>query len=279
MISLKDKTLFITGASRGIGKAIAIRAAREGANIAVVAKTAEPHPKLPGTVYTAVEEINKVGGKGLPCIADIRFEDQVQSAVNASIEEFGGIDILVNDASAITLSPTLETSMKRFDLMFSVNVRGTFMCSKLCIPYLKKSDNAHILNLSPPLNMDPKWFANNVAYTMSKYGMSMCVLGMAEEFKRDGIAVNALWPRTAIATAAVKNLLGGKAAVNHSRKPEIVADAAYFILTKPSRECTGNFFIDDEVLIEHGITDLGKYSVVPGSKLIPDFFLYGGGQT
>ncbi|MFW9945724.1 MAG: SDR family oxidoreductase [Candidatus Odinarchaeota archaeon] len=279
MISLKDKTLFITGASRGIGKAIAIRAAREGANIAVVAKTAEPHPKLPGTVYTAVEEINKVGGKGLPCIADIRFEDQVQSAVNASIEEFGGIDILVNDASAITLSPTLETSMKRFDLMFSVNVRGTFLCSKFCIPYLKKSDNPHILNLSPPLNMDPKWFANNVAYTMSKYGMSMCVLGMAEEFKRDGIAVNALWPRTAIATAAVKNLLGGKAAVNHSRKPEIVADAAYFILTKPSRECTGNFFIDDEVLIEHGITDLGKYSVVPGSKLIPDFFLYGGGQT
>ncbi|MHA2429526.1 MAG: SDR family oxidoreductase [Promethearchaeota archaeon] len=279
MDSLKDKILFITGASRGIGKAIAIRAANDGAKIAVVAKTAEPHPKLPGTVYTAVEEINKAGGKGLPCIADIRFEDQVHTAVNVTVEEFGGIDILINDASAITLSPTLETSMKRFDLMFSVNVRGTFLCSKLCIPYLKKSDNPHILNLSPPLNMDPKWFANHVAYTMSKYGMSMCVLGMAEEFKKDGIAVNGLWPRTAIATAAVKNLLGGKAAVNHSRKPEIVADAAYFILTKPSRECTGNFFIDDEVLIEHGITDLGKYSVIPGSKLIPDFFLYGGGQT
>ncbi|MFX1360731.1 MAG: SDR family oxidoreductase [Promethearchaeota archaeon] len=279
MDSLKDKVLFITGASRGIGKAIALRAANDGAKIAVVAKTAEPHPKLPGTVYTAVEEIDKAGGKGLPCIADIRFENQVQTAVNATIEEFGGIDILINDASAITLSPTLETSMKRFDLMFSVNVRGTFLCSKLCIPYLKKSDNPHILNLSPPLNMDPKWFANHVAYTMSKYGMSMCVLGMAEEFKKDGIAVNALWPRTAIATAAVKNLLGGKAAVNHSRKPEIVADAAYLILTKPSREYTGNFFIDDEVLIEHGVTDLGKYSVVPGSKLIPDFFLYGGGQT
>jgi citronellol/citronellal dehydrogenase len=279
MDSLKDKVLFITGASRGIGKAIAIRAANDGAKIAVVAKTAEPHPKLPGTVYTAVEEINKAGGKGLPGIADIRFEDQVQAAVNATVEEFGGIDILINDASAITLSPTLDTSLKRFDLMFSVNVRGTFLCSKLCIPYLKKSDNPHILNLSPPLNMDPKWFAHHVAYTMSKYGMSMCVLGMAEEFKKDGIAVNALWPRTAIATAAVKNLLGGKAAVNHSRKPEIVADAAYLILTKPSRECTGNFFIDDEVLIEHGISDLVKYSVVPGSKLIPDFFLYGGGQT
>jgi citronellol/citronellal dehydrogenase len=279
MSSLKGKTLFITGASRGIGKAIAIRAAKEGANIAVVAKTKDPHPKLPGTVYTAVEDINKAGGKGLACIADIRFEEQVQAAVDATINEFGQIDVLVNDASAITLTPTLETSMKRFDLMFSVNVRGTFLCSKLCIPYLKNSENPHILNLSPPLNMDPKWFAHHVAYTMSKYGMSMCVLGMAEEFKKDGIAVNALWPRTAIATAAVKNLLGGNVAVKHSRKPKIVADAAYFILTKPSKECTGNFFIDDEVLIEQGITDLGKYSVVPGAKLIPDFFLYGGGET
>ncbi len=279
MASLKDKILFITGASRGIGKTIAIRAAQDGAKIAVVAKTAEPHPKLSGTVYTAVDEIREAGGRGLACIADIRFEEQVQAAVDATINEFGGIDILVNDASAISLTPTLETSMKKFDLMFSVNVRGTFLCSKLCIPHLKKSDNPHILNLSPPLNMDPKWFANHVAYTISKYGMSMCVLGIAEEFKKDGIAVNSLWPRTAIATAAVKNLLGGKAAVNYSRKPEIVADAAYFILTKPSRECTGNFFIDDEVLMEHGITDLGKYSVVSGSKLIPDFFLYGGGQT
>ena len=279
MSNLKGKTIFITGASRGIGKAIALRAAKDGANISVVAKTKEPHPNLPGTVYTAVEEINKMGGNGLACIADVRFEDQVQSAVDATIKEFGGLDILINDASAISLTPTLETSMKRFDLMFSVNVRGTFLCSRLCIPYLKKAENPHILNLSPPLNMDSKWFAHHVAYTMSKYGMSMCVLGMAEEFKKDGIAVNALWPRTAIATSAVKNLLGGKSAMEHSRKPDILADAAYIILTKPSRETTGNFFIDDEVLIEHGVTDLGKYSIVPNAKLIPDFFLYGGGQT
>ncbi|MFX1338368.1 MAG: SDR family oxidoreductase [Promethearchaeota archaeon] len=279
MLTLKNKTLFITGASRGIGKAIALRAAKDGANIAVVAKTAEPHPKLPGTVYTAAEDIEKAGGSAIPCIADIRFEDQVKAAVEATVGKFGGIDILVNDASAISLTSTLETKMKRFDLMFSVNVRGTFLCSKLCIPYLKKGDNPHILNMSPPLNMDPKWFAHNLAYTMSKYGMSMCVLGMAEEFRKDGIAVNALWPRTAIATAAVRNLLGGKGAINHSRTPEIVADAAYLILTQPSQECTGNFFIDDEILIEHGITDLGTYSVVPGAKLIPDFFLYGGGET
>ncbi|TFG04016.1 MAG: NAD(P)-dependent oxidoreductase [Promethearchaeota archaeon] len=279
MPNLKNKTLFITGASRGIGKAIALRAAHDGANVAVVAKTKEPHPKLPGTVYSAVDEINAVGGKGLACIADIRFEDQVQAAIDATIKEFGGIDIVINDASAISLTPTLETEMKRFDLMFSVNVRGTFLCSKLCIPHLKKSENPHILNLSPPLNMDPKWFAHHVAYTMSKYGMSMCVLGMAEEFKKDKIAVNALWPRTAIATAAVKNLLGGESAVKHSRKPEIVADAAYLIITEPSDQCTGNFFIDDEVLMEHGITDLSHYSVVPGERLIPDFFLYGGGET
>ncbi len=279
MISLKDRVLFITGASRGIGKAIAMRAAQDGARIAVVAKTAEPHPKLTGTVYSAVEDINKTGGKGLACIADIRFEEQVQKAVDATIREFGGIDILVNDASAISLTPTLDTTVKKFDLMFSVNVRGTFLCSKLCLPYLKKSENPHILNLSPPLNMDPKWFAHHVAYTMSKYGMSMCVLGMAKEFKNDRIAVNALWPRTAIATAAVRNLLGGETTIKHSRKPEIVADAAYLILTKSSEECTGNFFIDDEILIEHGVTNLDKYSVVPGANLIPDFFLYGGGQT
>jgi citronellol/citronellal dehydrogenase len=279
MITLKGKTLFITGASRGIGKAIALRAAQDGANIAVVAKTAEPHPKLPGTVYSSVDEIKKAGGKAIPCIADVRFEDQIQAAVNATVKEFGGIDILVNDASAINLTPTLETDLKRFDLMFSVNVRGTFLCSKLCIPYLKKSKNPHILNLSPPLNLDPKWFANHLAYTISKYGMSMCVLGMAEEFKKDNIAVNALWPRTAVATAAVQNLLGGDVTVKHTRKPEIVADAAYLILTMPSRECTGNFFIDDEVLIKNGITDLSIYSVVPGAKLIQDFFLYGGGDT
>jgi citronellol/citronellal dehydrogenase len=277
--SLKDKVLFITGASRGIGKSIAIRAAQDGAKIAVVAKTAEPHPKLPGTVFTAAEEIEKAGGKALPCIADIRFEDQVQAAVDSTIQEFGIIDILVNDASAINLTPTLQTDIKRFDLMFSVNVRGTFLCSKLCIPHLKKAENPHILNLSPPLNLNPRWFKNHLAYTMSKYGMSMCVLGMAEEFKKDGIAVNALWPRTAIATSAVKNLLGGDQAMKQSRKPEIVADAAYLILTSPSKVCTGNFFIDDEVLISHGITDLSKYSVVSGAKLIEDFFLYGGGQT
>jgi len=279
MTNLKGKTAFITGASRGIGKAIAMRLAEDGANIAVVAKTKDPHPKLPGTVYSAVDDIESVGGKGIPCIADIRFEDQVQVAIEATVKEFGGIDILINDASAISLTPTLETTMKRFDLMFSVNVRGTFLCSRLCIPYLKKSDNPHILNLSPPLNMDSKWFAHHVAYTMSKYGMSMCVLGMAEEFKKDGIAVNALWPRTAIATAAVENLLGGETAIKHSRKPEIVADAAYIILNRPSTETTGNFFIDDEILIENGVTDLGKYSVVPNARLMPDFFLYGGGQT
>ncbi|UCD00803.1 MAG: NAD(P)-dependent oxidoreductase [Promethearchaeota archaeon] len=273
MSTLKGKTIFITGASRGIGKAIALRAAEDGANISVVAKTKEPHPKLPGTVYTSVEDIESAGGKALPCIADIRFEDQVQSAVEATINEFGEIDILVNNASAINLSPTLEIDMKRYDLMFSVNVRGTFLCSKLCLPYLKKAENPHILNLSPPLNMDPKWFKNNLAYTMAKYGMSMCVLGMAEEFKKDGIAVNALWPRTSIATAAVKNLLGGESTIKHSRKPEIVAEAAYLILIKPSKICTGNFFIDEEVLAENGITDLKKYAVDPNAELYNDFFL------
>ncbi len=277
--NLKGKTLFITGASRGIGKAIALRAAQDGANIAVVAKSAEENPKLPGTVYSAAEEIKKAGGNAIPCIADIRFEDQVAVAVEKTVNEFGGIDVLINDASAISLTPTLQTEMKKFDLMFSVNVRGTFLCSKLCVPYLKKSDNPHILTLSPPISMDSKWFANNVAYTISKYGMSMCVLGMAEEFKKEGIAVNALWPRTAIATVAVQNLLGGDQAIKHSRKPEIMADAAHIILTQLSKECTGHFFIDDEVLIQHGISDLSKYSMVPGAKLIQDFFLYGGGQT
>ncbi|KKL05722.1 hypothetical protein LCGC14_2603190 [marine sediment metagenome] len=273
MNDLKGKTFFITGASRGIGKAIALRAAKDGANIAVVAKTKEPHPKLPGTVYTSVEDIISAGGNAIPCIADIRFEEQVQIAIDTTITKFGGIDILINNASAINLSPTLEIEMKRFDLMSSVNVRGTFLCSKLCIPYLKKAENPHILNLSPPLNMDVKWFKNNLAYTIAKYGMSMCVLGMAEEFKKEGIAINALWPRTTIDTAAVRNLLGGKTAVKHSRKPEVVADAAYIILTKPSRICTGNFFIEEDVLIANGMTDLEKYSVNPGAKLYHDFFL------
>lgn len=278
-MGLKDKVIFITGASRGIGKAIALKCAQDGACIAVVAKTKEPNPKLPGTVYTAVEDIEKVGGKAIPCIADVRFEDQVQAAVDETVAEFGGIDVLINDASAINITPTLQTSMKRFDLMFSVNVRGTFLCSKLCIPHLLKAENPHILNLSPPLNLDPKWFKNHLAYTMSKYGISMCVLGMAEEFKKEGIGVNALWPRTTIATSAVKNLLGGEKTMRQSRKPEIVADAVYIILNRPSRECTGNFFIDDEVLINEGITDLSKYSLVPGTQLLPDFFLYGGGGT
>ncbi|MHA2036633.1 MAG: SDR family oxidoreductase [Promethearchaeota archaeon] len=273
MTTLKGKTLFITGASRGIGKTIALRAAQDGANIVVVAKTKEPHPKLPGTVFSAVEDIKNAGGDAIACITDIRFEEQIHAAIDATVQEFGGIDILINNASAINLSPTLDLEMKRFDLMFSVNVRGTFLCSKLCIPHLKKAENPHILNLSPPLNLDPKWFKNNVAYTMTKYGMSMCVLGMAEEFREVGIAVNALWPQTPIATAAVKNLLGGKTAIKHSRIPEIVADAAHIILTKPSRECTGNFFIDEQILQEHGITNLEKYSVDPKAKLYQDFFL------
>lgn len=273
MSNLKGKTLFITGASRGIGKAIALRAAKDGANVAVVAKTKDPHPKLPGTVYTAVDEIISAGGNALPCVTDIRFEKQVQKAIDLTIKEFGGIDILVNNASAINLSPTLELDLKRFDLMFNVNARGTFLCSKLCIPLIKKSENPHILNLSPPLNLDPKWFKNNVGYTIAKYGMSMCVLGMAEEFKQDKIAVNALWPRTPIATAAIRNLLGGKSTIKHSRTPEIVADAAYLILTKSSEECTGNFFIDEDILIEHGLTDLKKYSVDPKEELFQDFFL------
>jgi len=273
MSTLKGKTLFITGASRGIGKAIALKAARDGANIAVVAKTKQPHPKLPGTVYTSVEEIISKGGQAIPCITDIRYEEQVKAAIEATVKEFGGIDILINNASAINLSPTLEITMKRYDLMFAVNVRGTFLCSKLCAPYLKDAENPHILNLSPPINLDPKWFKNNLAYTMAKYGMSMCVLGMAEEFRNDGIAVNALWPRTSIATAAVRNLLGGKSAIKHSRKPEIVADAAYVILNTPSRECTGNFFIDEEILKEHGIKDFKKYSVDPNMNPYLDFFL------
>ena len=271
--SLSGKTLFITGASRGIGKAIALRAAQDGANIILAAKTAEPHPRLPGTIYTAAEEIEAAGGKALPCIVDVRDEAVVQAAVDKGVDAFGGIDILVNNASAISLTGTLQTTMKRYDLMNQVNARGTFLCSKICLPHLVKAENPHILNLSPPLNLDPRWFSGHVAYTMAKYGMSMCVLGMAEEFKEEGVAVNALWPRTAIDTAAVRNLLGGEAMANASRKPSIMSDAAHVILTRPSRDCTGNFYIDDEVLAEAGVVDFDQYAVKPGTPLAPDFFL------
>ncbi|MBF5042941.1 NAD(P)-dependent oxidoreductase [Aggregicoccus sp. 17bor-14] len=273
MSTLRGKTLFITGASRGIGKAIALRAARDGANIVIAAKTTEPHPKLPGTIYTAAEEIERAGGKALPCVVDIRSEEQIQAAVARAVETFGGIDILVNNASAISLTGTLDTPLKRFDLMHGINTRGTFACSQACIPHLKRSSNPHILNNSPPLNMEARWFAPHVAYTMAKFGMSMCVLGMAEELRSDGIAVNALWPRTVIATAAVQNLLGGDDTIKGCRLPEIMADAAYAILTRPSRSFTGNFCIDEDVLRSEGVTDFSKYQAVPGAELLPDYFL------
>ncbi len=273
MTDLAGKTLFITGASRGIGKAIALRAAQDGANVVIAAKTAEPHPKLPGTIYSAAEEIEKAGGKALPIQVDIRDEAQVVAAVAAAVERFGGIDILVNNASAISLTGTLDTPMKRYDLMNGVNARGTFLCSQVCLPHLLKAANPHILNLSPPLNLDPQWFGPHVAYTMAKYGMSMCVLGMAEEFKSEGVAVNALWPRTMIATAAVQNLLGGDFVMRGSRSPEIVADAAHLILTKPSREFTGQFAIVEDVLQSVGVTDFSKYQSVPDDELLPDIFL------
>lgn len=273
MSNLHGKTIFITGASRGIGKAIGLRAARDGANIVVAAKTAEPHPKLDGTVFTAVQEMQAAGGQGLACITDIRIEEQVQAAVDKAVETFGGIDILINNASAIDLSGTMDVSMKRYDLMHNINTRGTFLVSKLCLPYLLRADNPHILNIAPPLDMAPVWFSRHVAYTMAKFGMSMCVLGMAEEFRQQGVAVNALWPRTTIATAAIKNLLGGEQAMRCSRKPEIMADAAHAILIRNSRECTGNFFVDDDVLLSNGITCLDAYSMVPGAPLQPDFFI------
>lgn len=273
MNNLKNKTLFVSGASRGIGLAIAKRAAKDGANIILAAKTAEPHPKLPGTIYTAAEEIEEVGGKALPVVCDIRDEENVRNAVNKGLDHFGAIDICINNASAIQLTGTLQTDMKRYDLMNQINARGTFLVSKVCLPHLIKSDNPHILNLSPPLDMDPKWFGPHVAYTMAKFGMSLCVLGMAEEFKDEGVAVNALWPRTAVATAAIKNALGGDSIMNISRSPEIMADAAHVILTKNSREFTGNFCIDDNLLADNGVTDFSQYAEVPFAELAPDFFV------
>jgi citronellol/citronellal dehydrogenase len=273
MATLQGKTLFITGASRGIGKAIALRAARDGANIVIAAKTTDPNPKLPGTIYTAAAEIEAAGGKALPLQVDIRYEEQVVAAVNQAVERFGGIDILVNNASAISLTGTLDTPMKRFDLMHQINTRGTFLCSQACIPHLKKSSNAHILTLSPPLNIETKWFAPHVAYTIAKFGMSLCALGMAEELKPLAIAVNTLWPRTVIATAAVQNLLGGDEVMAHSRTPDIMADAAHAIFSRSSRECTGNFFIDEDLLRQEGVTDFDQYLVTPGSTPYPDFFI------
>lgn len=276
MMSLTGKKVFITGASRGIGLAIAQRIARDGATIAIAAKTAEANPKLPGTIYTAAADIEKAGGKALPLLCDIRDEQALASAVAQAAQEMGGIDILINNASAINLTKTEATPAKRFDLMFDVNVRGTFLASQAAAPFLRESAqagrNPHILNMSPPLSMKAKWFKNHVAYTMSKYGMSMCVLGMSEEFKRDGIAVNALWPRTAIDTAALQMIPGID--TNFCRKPEILADAAYIILNRDAKSTTGNFFVDDEVLASEGVTDLDKYAVVPGTKdFILDFFL------
>ena len=275
-MSLAGKRIFVTGGSRGIGLAIALRAAADGASIAIAAKTSDPNPKLPGTIHTAADEIRAAGGTALPIQCDLRDENQIAEAVAKAAAEFGGIDILINNASAINLTRTEDTPAKRFDLMFDVNVRGTFLTSQAAIPYLRESAeagrNPHILTLSPPLSMKAKWFKNHVAYTMAKYGMSMCVLGMSEEFKRDGIAVNALWPRTAIDTAALQMIPGVDTAA--CRTPEILADTAYIILNRNSRECTGNFFVDDEVLASEGVTDLEKYSVVPGTKdFLLDFFL------
>jgi citronellol/citronellal dehydrogenase len=273
MTSLKGKTLFISGASRGIGLAIALRAARDGANVAIAAKTVKPHPKLEGTIYTAADDVHAAGGKALPIVCDIRDEDQVITAIDQTVAEFGGIDMCVNNASAISLTDSQMTDMKRFDLMMGINTRGTFLVSKFCIPHLKKSGNPHILMLSPPLDMKAKWFAHSTAYTMAKFGMSMCVLGLAAEQKAAGIAVNALWPRTTIATAAVGNLLGGDAMMRASRKPEIIGDAAYAILTKPSREFTGQFCIDDRVLYDSGVRDFEHYRVDASVPLMSDFFV------
>ena len=272
-MSLANKTLFITGASRGIGLAIALRAAADGANIAVVAKTVVADPRLPGTIFTAAEEIEKAGGKALPIACDIRDEQGVEKAVADTVAKFGGIDILVNNASAISLTGTLATPMKRYDLMHQINGRGTFLVSQKCVPHLARAANPHVLNLSPPLDFDLKWFANHPAYTLAKYSMSVYAWAMAEEFKDKGIAFNCLWPRTGIATAAIRNVLGGDEGMKACRKPEIMADAAHAIFNRPSRTTTGNFFIDDEVLTAEGVTDFDQYAVSPGTPLMPDFFV------
>lgn len=270
---LTGKTIFITGASRGIGRAIALRAARSGANVVIAAKTARPHPKLPGTIYTVAEEIEAIGAKALPCIVNVRFEAMVEAAVERAVGVFGGIDVLVNNASAIQLTQTATTPLNRFDLVHNVNVRGTYACTRACIPHLRRSSNPHVLNLAPPLNLDPYWFARHLAYTIAKYGMSMCVLGMAEELRGDGIAVNALWPQTGIATSAVENLMGGAEVLRACRKPEIVAEAAHAILMEDSRRCTGNFFVDEAVLRARGETDFARYAVDPDVAPLTDFFL------
>ena len=272
-MSFQNKTVLITGGTRGIGKAIGIRLAKEGANIVIAAKSVEENPKLGGTIFSAAAEIEAAGGKALAVQCDIRFEEQIQNAVNKAAEKFGGIDILVNNASAISLTSTEQTELKRFNLMHDINVRGTFFVTKACISHLKKSTNAHILTLSPPINLDPKWFDKHVAYTITKYNMSMMTIGWAKELKKDRIAANALWPRTTIDTAAVRNLLGGQVLANMSRTPDILADAAHYILRKSSTECTGNCFIDEEVFAAEGITDLSKYSVVPGAQLYRDLFV------
>ena len=272
-MSLAGRTLFITGASRGIGLAIGLRAARDGANIAIAAKTDKPHPKLTGTIYTAAEEIERAGGRALPLVVDVRDEAMVKDALAQTAARFGGIDIVVNNASAIALTPVADTEMKRFDLMHQINARGTFVVSKWSIGYLAKAANPHILMISPPLDMKEKWFAPHTAYSMAKFGMSLVVLGLAGELRPKGIAVNALWPRTVIATAAVQNLLGGQTVVQRARKPEIVADAAYAIFAKPAREFTGRFLIDDTFLAENGMRDFDRYRVDPGQQLAPDFFV------
>ena len=272
MTGLRGKTLFITGASRGIGKAIALRAAADGANIVIAAKSVRSRESLPGTIYSAAAEIEAAGGRALPVSTDIRDETQIATAVARGVETFGGIDILVNNASAIYLAGTLETPLKRFDLMFAVNVRGTFACSQACLPHLLQAENPHILNLAPPPSLEARWFRDHLAYTMAKYGMSLCVLGMAEEFRAAGVAVNALWPRSVIATAALA-MLGGQVAPEHCRRPQIVADAAHALLCRDSRSCTGRFFLDEEVLAEEGVTDLERYAVQPGTPLLPDLFL------